>query len=941
MPRFSLAPSYAVVPMQAAFTGHSVNGWFDATAVHVWEHLLANPLVGTKEGSCVRGVVFDPDTFAPTQLNVAEVNGLVLDVDEFQGEPILLDQALRVFNHLLSGCFHVVYTTYNSTPAAPRYRVIVPISQPLPRTLYRSLFRAINESLGNLVGEAQNQASRLGYLPRLKSEAHRADYYWWVVQGPVLDVNRRFGTLVEVPDPGPLFDHQHTQQPDVSNFLPDDVAESGARSYTRNFHVDVQPGDRHGTLFKASCKLFWDFWLPPETVRSILLDINSRFSQPKSEAEVLKEVEAGFERTRGRAAVPQRDPIPGCKRLRPPQLTVGKVTEMGRKLKRRAEQRDLGDALLALAAGQAFAQTNEALQVARSIARLFAEENQQSDPAQMAELFRPSLSVMSSQAGAQWDARLTVEVLRAIILSAQQECEERKQRTTNEAQAEQDQRIARAFRGARNTPYSREEFGEFARHQGLTPDVLMHQLIVQVGPSYFAFLGENGGTYCNPIEHGIEEYLCDALAATVPLGVAMTRTTRTGETKIRPVKDLVRDYGVVADGMVVSLSATCSYYDTENKTFVYATSPLRRKLIPERSLEVEGYLATIGSESALDWLAFAPRLDRPAKALYLWGAPGVGKSFLALCLSRLWSESGPSTGGELVDSFNDSVARCPAVFMDETLCADFRGRRGTEMLRNEIQSTNRPYKAKFRKCSQMLGALRFILAANHPNMIETSDTLTAEDAEGIKHRLLVVYMPEAAGAYLRALGRERTDRWLSDDLFAKHILYLRDTRELPPLGRFGPERNEAPTAHTQQVFDNIRLSGEGGQLLLWFYKALIGDAPPPPGAILWGKEKYSDSEAPSALLNLEMVEQYWQMVLGTHVRPPTRHNMKAAFKLLRRGTTRLQMGDKKRRYHVLDLTAFRDWLSNNEGDIDVLHEKIVALIARGLHEFTMSTGDDV
>lgn len=494
-------------------------------------------------------------------------------------------------------------------------------------------------------------------------------------------------------------------------------------------------------------------------------------------------------------------------------------------------------------------------------------------------------------------------------------------------------RIERATGGARNTPYSADEFAEFARQQHCLPEELLHRLVIQYGPSFFAFVN---GNYTAAVEQGVAEFLLDALSAGEPLGVDLFRTTMQGAIKLRTSAELVQDYGVVAEDMVVSLYAPQSSYDVENKRFIWAASPIRRHLQPERVLEVEHYLESIGSEALLDWLAFVPRLDRPSKALYLWGDPDVGKSFLALCLSRLWSDAGASTGHDLVDDFNSSITRCPLIFMDEQLPVEFRGRRGTERLRHEIQAITRPYHAKFRSKVQVQGALRFMFAANHPHMVETDDTLTSADAEGVRQRIEVVHVPTAAKQYLRSLGRERTERWLSDDLFAKHVLYLRDTRELPPLGRFGPERVLDDVSYEAKlVYDNLRFSGVGGQLLLWVYKALSGDVPPPPGALVWGRAQ--DREVPVVLLNFELVEQYWQLVLGNQTKIPSRQNLRAAFDTLSIGRARVYVGHKRRRYHVINGDAFNDWLRINEADYDALVDRTSAMVQKGTIDFVLES----
>ena len=930
MAYFGLAPDFRTVPQQQhPYDGTTPNGYFDDRD-HVWQYLLQAPVVGTKEGSCVRGVTFVSTALQPTQLNVDEVYGLVLDVDEFGEHPIPLDRAAEFFARALFGVRHVVWTTYNSTFDSPRYRLVIPLAQPLGRRKFRALWECVNRDLGQVVGEGQWNANRLGYLPRLPSEAARAHYYWWICQGPLLDAEQRYGTLDEAPDRIALQDVA-SNVVDRTNWLTDDEAIGKARAYLREAHVGVNPGSRHFKLFEKACQLWWDFYLPPEQVTTLLREVNARFVQPKSDIDVLKEVEAGFAWTRGPAARPQTGAA-GFRRCRPDPVTLGKLNDLGTRLRRRQGQRELGEALVKLAAREAFASHEEALPISRSLARLLAEQYPQADPDQIARLFASSLSLMQAQAGPAWPTALTAQVIADVCRARQHEIRSAKQRDEQESQREQSRRISQAFGNQRTLPYTVDEFAEIARQQRCTVEEMRKRLIIQSGPSFFFLLGN---TYSPPIEHGAEEYAYNALAAAEPLGVDLHFVNKMGEVKRRKLKDLVVDYGVVAEKLSVDLAAPWSYYDGDTKTMHYAVCPLRR-IQPERVPEIEHYLSLWQSESVLDWLAYLPRLDRPAKAIYMIGGAGVGKSFFALCLSRLWSTGGPSRADDLLGDFNQGVTSCPLVFFDEQLPLELRGRKGTERLRYEIQSTTRPYKAKFRSSAALIGSLRFVLAANHERMVQTDDALTTHDVDGIRQRLEPVLVPEAAGEYLRSLGMERTQRWLDDDLFAKHVLWLRDTRDLPHVGRFGPDRvDEVRSPTVRRVHDTLRFSGPTGDVLSWVYGAVVGDGAPPPGSILWGHV----GDDVYLLLNLEAVQQYWTLILP-HVRPLPRPSMRDAFKALRVAKTRVRENGKRLRYHAISPSALTNWMNVSEADTLHFNERCAALIQRGVREIQLDADDD-
>jgi hypothetical protein len=874
-------------------------------------------------------VIFQEEALHPTQLNVEAVHGLVLDVDEFDGRPVYdpAEIARRLFGHR-----HIVHTTYNSTQAAPRYRVILPLAQPVPRSQFRALWDAVNTDLGNVVGSRQWNADRLGYLPRLPSEAARSEYRWWIYPGPPLDPYTRYGQLAETPDRVSLYGIQLSPV-DRSLWVPDEEAAARARAYMRNAHAGVTPGARHHKLFEKACQLWWDFFLDLDMVTTILLEINSRFTVPKAHTEVLREVEAGFEWTRGEHARPQTVQA-GSRRQRPEPVTLGKVQDLGRKIRRRSGQRDMGDALVALSERESFARPEEALAVARSMARILAEAFDQSDPNQVASLFAPSLSLMQAQAGPAWPADLTVDLIQQVFAARQAEIQNQRRHEVAAEQEALSSRISSAFRGQRSAPYTSDELQEYARQHRCTLPEMRKRFVISYGQSYFFFLG---GSYTAPVEHNAELVGKDALAALAPFGIECYGMTREGSPRLKKASDMAHDYGTVADNLIVDFSAPFSYFDEDSSTFHQAVCPLRKNVRAERVMEIEEWLNIINSEQLLDWLAYLPNLANPAKALYLWGDPGTGKSFLPLLASRLWSSVGPTTGESLLDDFNEGVTRCPLIFCDEQMPTDFRGRRGTERFRREVQCTVRPYLAKFRKPATMAGALRFILSANNPKMVETDDTLTRADTEGIKERIEVVKMPVASREYLRRLGRARTERWLTDDLFAKHILYLRDTRDLI-IGRFGPERG-APSEAARQVHSELRFSGVSGYLMKWLYLSVAGNIPPPPGSVVWAT---LDGQ-PTMMINLDEVEASWRGVLGDDAPKLKGTTLRDAIRPFRLGRTRaLTPAQKRRRFHVVDLEALNEWMDVDEADKETFAEKVRIILERGVQEVQLEVmdGDD-
>lgn len=931
-PLFSLAPSFGIVPQRLLLTAAGDDNGYIYDDDATWAALLAAPRVGPKEGSCIRGAVFAPTAMHPTQLNVDVLHGLVLDVDEFDHAPIPLEGAPDIIARRLHGVRYIAWTTYNSAPLTPRFRVLLPLARPVPRRKYRALWELVNKDLGFIVGEGQWNADRLGYLPRLPSEAARAGYRAWVHAGPLLDAEVRYGTLEETPDVVFMGSHAaHAQAVDTTNFLPEEEAVNRARAYMRDAQVGVKKGARHMKLFEKSCQLWWDFWLEGENVLKVLTEVNSRLEDPKPYAEVLKEVEAGFGWTRGPASRPQKEAA-GHRRQRPPPVTLGALEQLGKRVKRRAGQQELGSALLALGSREPYADAEHVLHTTRLLARAIGEEYPTADPGQAAALFMHSLAVVRAQAAHNWPRQMggtpaeTQEVVRNLIMQKQHEAKALAQHVDDEKKRDLAERIAIGT-GGRNTPFTEEEILTFAAQQRCTIDELKHRLVIGFGPSYFFFRGEKG--YSPPVEHAVSVYASTALAGFEPWGIE-TMEGEGDERHLRTADEIAMRYGSVADNVAYSFIEQRSRYDASRRTLVQAACPLR-PLRAERIPEVEQYLELIGEskDALLDWLAFVTRLDRAARILYLRGAPDTGKSFFVRCLARLWSTAGATPADVLFQDFNEGAARNPLVAADEVVPYELRGRRGTERLRKEVAALSHDLRAKFRRAATLEGAFRWIFAANNLHLIETDDTLTADDAEGVRQRVTVVEIPEIAGQYLRSLGYERTARWFDDDLVARHVLWLTETRDLPPLGRFGPAQRQSSmeqwTAQSE-VFAAQKFGGVSGQVMEWLYTDVTRFASQ---HVKWGQ---NGTEQLYVLVHLDELIQQWETVLGLTARRPSRPKLLEGLRASRECLVR-EESTEKTRYHAVSIDALEEWARLHDVDLPDLGVKVREAVARRLTHF--------
>jgi putative DNA primase/helicase len=114
-----------------------------------------------------------------TRAGIARRDAITLDADH--ADPSLPDKLDLVY-----GWRSVVHTTWRSTPAAPRYRIILPTSRPVDPDEYAHVARVLMEKLGSSQFDPTcDQAERFMYWP----SSPNGGYEHWVIDGDVLDVD--------------------------------------------------------------------------------------------------------------------------------------------------------------------------------------------------------------------------------------------------------------------------------------------------------------------------------------------------------------------------------------------------------------------------------------------------------------------------------------------------------------------------------------------------------------------------------------------------------------------------------------------------------------------------------------------------------------------------------------------------------------------------------
>jgi hypothetical protein len=272
-----------------------------------------------------------------------------------------------------------------------------------------------------------------------------------------------------------------------------------------------------------------------------------------------------------------------------------------------------------------------------------------------------------------------------------------------------------------------------------------------------------------------------------------------------PTDYLFRQFGSTAEESYFSFLEPQTCYNHKEREFVINPAPWRfteARFDPE----IDKWLKLLGGEEnydlLCDWLAGVTKLDRPCAALYLDGPPGCGKSLFAHGAAQLWATRAPLYE-QIVKNFNSALMKCPVILIDEGFVGtDVKN--PTMLMRRLIAQDSHSVNVKFGPQLCLENHLRFIVAANNDSVFLTGkeERLSENDSRAMAERIAYVKIDEAARDFFieHNKGNRLTNRWLGKEgIFARHILWLRNKRNLADTGRFLVEGKNSKM-HDQFVF---------------------------------------------------------------------------------------------------------------------------------------------
>lgn len=563
----------------------------------------------------------------------------------------------------------------------------------------------------------------------------------------------------------------------------------------------------------------------------------------------------------------------------------------------------LKESVTALLKGEPFETAGNRHQKVLELTYLLAEKDTELRPEAIATLFATSLNLMGGDAPKVDEVIRAYEGAVALVNKQRETLAEEKRKKALEIQ------LVNAADGQGS--YTQQDLDAIAAVQGCTRDELRKRWIVQRDTSFY-FLGFDGG-YRGPYSP------MDARGAAVDLlARSPVQLNEIGErsTRRRPVPELVEDYGSVADRIIADLGATRTVYEPKTRTLREAVTPMRQ-IVPEFNDQIDGWLRVLAGDvypKLIDWLSCVPKLNRLLCAVYFAGKPGGGKNLLAYGLARLWTKGNPADIEDVLAGFNEDLIRCPLVFADENLPRQLKGNSVTGKLRSMISTYTRTLLRKYRAPSELHGAIRMVLAANHDFLLETREASTQDDLTAIAQRFLYIKVEQEAVDFIQRIPIATKNSWVEGDKIAAHVLYLSLNHDVVPGKRFWVE-GDVTQMHRLLMTGSLWNS----QVCEWLVRYLLNPKPFDNSAGR-GLIRCIDGEM---LVNTQAIIDGWRFYFTDTRKEAETQKIGQALRALAKGKSQRRLGSKAVRYYVINIEHLLDWSEqNNVGDRETMERTL-------------------
>jgi len=783
-----------------------------------WQDLLSEPEVFEDKGDSPAfcGCEFVPGADRRLLKHAVQTHCFIFDVDMWRSDrpPFTLDELSARFE----GFRFIVYTSYSSTASQTRWRLILPLSPPLPVAKHVPLFRWINKHiLDNTVADKVRDATRYGYFKTVASEEALAAYQWHVGHGEYFDwrgleLPDEDPTVVRAFQPGDL-----EQRPEWTSM---EVALDAARRKFRNTGQNLRAGEnRHEVLLTVGCKLWWDWALSEACVRDVMQQVNKNFAEPKSEAELETEIRRAYERVLGEERVEQYMPY-GHEREPEARITAVGLAELGKTFRRahKERRRVVGRALIAMASGAVFTEVPaDGPTVLDAVLRELAV-------AFPAETAGRIFAVIERSVTAQRERSPNIplpandDVIRQ-LQGFQQRAREAAAARSDRNDDVESQIIKEAFQlvdpdSQRTHRYTAQELKTWEA-AGFRPRhwVLMH------GQQFFFWVN---GQYWGPLDR--ETANVKGAVALWPaassengegLGLALVTPQKEGGARTRTAYELARDYGtVILERRLHMQPGICRVSGSVLEQSAYRD----RGIGPAFSERVDTWMRMFAGEQyeALKrWTSRVYSVDVPTAALFMLGPPETGKNMFVSGLAKYW---GGYTRPARAESIRAGLLSSPLLWCDEMLPGGWHQGVYTANIRGLVSDVVHEVGVGWRR-DELVGHVRLVLTGN-----EMADLVPLRmpprgpaSLAALGERVLMVEGMAEARDYLLNLGRVACADMVETGEIAAHALWLRAnwTDEHTEHTRFGTLRVRDDTGKFLARMDEVQTQVDSRLLLSW------------------------------------------------------------------------------------------------------------------------------
>ena len=236
--------------------------------------------------------------------------------------------------------------------------------------------------------------------------------------------------------------------------------------------------------------------------------------------------------------------------------------------------------------------------------------------------------------------------------------------------------------------------------------------------------------------------------------------------------------------------------------------------------DVEEYFRLIGgqyAEKLLDWLWAFPQIEHPCPALYLHGAPGIGKGMIIDGLTQITSRKQYAEFNDAMSNFQDFYEDTYFLIVDEATEGDRFQKDVVAVMRRMIGGQLRQINLKGVKGIHVNGEWRLMAAANNSDLFHIQHDLTEQDIQALNGRIfyldtnpntkaILKFLKEQGGRYGNKHGPGTVaTKW--PQRIAEYVMWLSQNREVTQGDRF---LIDAPTTvwHEQ-----MRITSAGGMVI--------------------------------------------------------------------------------------------------------------------------------